>query len=105
MLHQLIGSNSYVIFLYFISRESSSMEITKASLILIMVLLFVSCMSHANAYYYRQCSTKGTRCYGKYIRCPTQYTSSESTNPKAKVCLTDCDKPICGIVCKSKTNH
>ncbi|KAK7342678.1 hypothetical protein VNO80_25634 [Phaseolus coccineus] len=62
------------------------MEITKGSSIIIAVLLFVSCLSlQANAYYYRQCSTKGTRCYGKYIRCPNECPSSESTDPKAKV--------------------
>lgn len=82
------------------------MEITKGSSIIIAVLLFVSCLSlQANAYYYRQCSTKGTRCYGKYIRCPNECPSSESTDPKAKVCQIDCDKPICRAVCRSKTNH
>ncbi|TKY66571.1 Root cap [Spatholobus suberectus] len=78
------------------------MEITKGSSILIVVLCFVSCLSQANAYYYRQCSTKGTRCYGKYIACPTECPSSESTDPKAKVCQINCDKPICKAVCRSR---
>jgi len=79
------------------------MEITK---IIIALSLFVSCLSvQANAYYYRQCSTKGSRCYGKYIRCPNECPSSESTDPKAKVCHIDCDKPICRAVCRSKANH
>ncbi|QCD86773.1 uncharacterized protein LOC114170596 [Vigna unguiculata] len=76
------------------------MEITK---IIIALSLFVSCLSvQANAYYYRQCSTKGSRCYGKYIRCPNECPSSESTDPKAKVCHIDCDKPICRAVCRSR---
>ncbi|KAG5047075.1 hypothetical protein JHK86_016481 [Glycine max] len=66
------------------------MEITKVSSILIVVLLFVSCISQANAYYYQQCSTKGTQCY----------ESNESTDPKAKVSQIDCDKSICKAVCR-----
>ncbi|KAK7319353.1 hypothetical protein RJT34_04073 [Clitoria ternatea] len=68
------------------------MEIAKGSSILFMVLVFVTSLIQANAYYYRQCST---RCYGKYIKCPGECPSSESTNPKAKVCHIDCDKPLC----------
>ncbi|XP_020214116.1 uncharacterized protein LOC109798307 [Cajanus cajan] len=78
------------------------MEMSKGSSILIVMLFLVSCMIQANAYYYRQCSTKGTRCYGKYIRCPDECPSSESTDPKAKVCQIDCDKPICKAVCRSR---
>ncbi|KAG5032866.1 hypothetical protein JHK82_016434 [Glycine max] len=74
------------------------MEITKVSSILIVVLLFVSCISQANAYYYQQCSTKGTRCYEKYVRWPTECPSNESTDPKAKVSQIDCDKSICRAV-------
>ncbi|KAH1247490.1 hypothetical protein GmHk_06G017386 [Glycine max] len=66
------------------------MEITKVSSILIVVLLFVSCISQANAYYYQQCSTKGTRCYEKYVRWPTECPSNESTDPKAKVVMAEC---------------
>ena len=82
-----------------------SMEFTKRSSILIILLVFVSSLIEANAYYYRQCSTKGTRCYGKYIRCPAECPSSESNDPKAKVCYIDCDKPICKAVCRRKINH
>ncbi|KAH1127507.1 hypothetical protein GYH30_016206 [Glycine max] len=78
------------------------MEITKVSSILIVVLLFVSCISQANAYYYQQCSTKGTRCYEKYVRWPTECPSNESTDPKAKVSQIDCDKSICRAVCRSR---
>ncbi|KAL2327710.1 hypothetical protein Fmac_021137 [Flemingia macrophylla] len=35
-----------------------------------------------------------------YIRCPTECPSSESADPKAKVCQIDCDKPICKAVCR-----
>ncbi|CAJ1978600.1 unnamed protein product [Sphenostylis stenocarpa] len=77
------------------------MEITKGSVIAIVVVLFVSCMSlQGNAYYYKQCSSQGSRCYGQYIRCPAECPSSESTDPKAKVCQIDCDKPTCRGVCR-----
>ncbi|CAJ1978599.1 unnamed protein product [Sphenostylis stenocarpa] len=79
------------------------MEITKGSVIAIVVVLFVSCMSlQGNAYYYKQCSSQGSRCYGQYIRCPAECPSSESTDPKAKVCQIDCDKPTCRGVCRSR---
>ncbi|KAF7841488.1 Root cap [Senna tora] len=37
---------------------------------------------------------------GKYISCPYECPSSESSDPKAKVCHIDCDKPICKAVCR-----
>ncbi|XP_027355273.1 uncharacterized protein LOC113865105 [Abrus precatorius] len=78
------------------------MWITKGSSILIVMLWFVSCLIQANAYYHQQCGTKGTKCYGKYIKCPAECPTSESTNPNAKVCHIDCDKPICRAVCRHR---
>ncbi|CAL0303790.1 unnamed protein product [Lupinus luteus] len=78
------------------------MDMTKSSSILILVLVFVSSLMETEAYYFRQCSTKGSRCHGKYIKCPVECPSSESNDPKVKVCLIDCDKPICKAVCRHR---
>ncbi|KAF7821448.1 Root cap [Senna tora] len=42
------------------------------------------------------------RCSGKYISCPYGCPSSESSDPKAKGFLIDCDKPICKAVCRRR---
>ncbi|OIW20012.1 hypothetical protein TanjilG_31930 [Lupinus angustifolius] len=79
------------------------MVISKSSSMnLVILLVFVSGLVQAKAYYYRQCSTKGTRCNGQYIQCPSECPSSESNDPKAKVCLIDCDKPTCSAVCRHR---
>ncbi|KAF7822763.1 uncharacterized protein G2W53_020907 [Senna tora] len=77
------------------------MEITKSSSILIILLMFVSGLIQAKAYYSYQCP-KQSRCSGKYISCPYECPSSESSDPKAKVCHIDCDKPICKAVCRRR---
>ncbi|XP_028779883.1 uncharacterized protein LOC114736269, partial [Neltuma alba] len=53
------------------------------------------------AYYALYCGHT-TRCSGKYIRCPSECPSSESNDPKAKVCFVDCDKPVCKAVCRKR---
>ncbi|KAI4333719.1 hypothetical protein L6164_018492 [Bauhinia variegata] len=78
------------------------MEITKSSSILIILLVFVSGLIQAKAYYSLHCGTPGTRCYGREIKCPYECPSSETTDPKAKVCQIDCDKPICRAVCRHR---
>ncbi|RDY05969.1 hypothetical protein CR513_10124, partial [Mucuna pruriens] len=78
------------------------MEITKRSSLLTFLLVFVSSLIHAKAYQHLYCGTRGTRCYGKYITCPDECPSSETTDPKTKVCHIDCNKPICRAVCRSR---
>ncbi|KAK7244374.1 hypothetical protein RIF29_39195 [Crotalaria pallida] len=77
------------------------MEITKGNSI-ILLLVFVSSLIQANAYYFSYCSNEGSRCHGKYIPCPAECPSSESSDPAAKVCHIDCDKPICKAVCRHR---
>ncbi|KAL1336942.1 hypothetical protein HN51_031357 [Arachis hypogaea] len=76
------------------------MEITRSSSFLIILLVFVSSLVETNAYYYKNCYAG--RCNGKYIRCPEECPSSESNDPKAKVCQIDCDKPTCNAVCRQR---
>ncbi|XP_054816781.1 uncharacterized protein LOC129316400 [Prosopis cineraria] len=77
------------------------MEIAKSSSILIISLVLVSSLIQAQAYYALYCRHK-TRCSGKYIRCPSECPSSESSDPQAKVCFIDCDKPVCKAVCRKR---
>ncbi|OAY28648.1 uncharacterized protein LOC110602713 [Manihot esculenta] len=48
------------------------------------------------------CSNPGTRCYGKYVRCPDECPSTSSQNPKAKVCYVNCNNPHCKPECKRR---
>lgn len=64
----------------------------------------VSGLMEAEAYYSLYCGTKGSKCYGKYIQCPYECPSSESSDPQAKVCHIDCDQPVCKAVCRSEYN-
>ncbi|XP_028779867.1 uncharacterized protein LOC114736248 [Neltuma alba] len=77
------------------------MEIAKGSSILIISLVLVSSLIQAQAYYALYCGHK-TRCSGKYIRCPSECPTSESTDPQAKVCFIDCDQPVCKAVCRKR---
>ncbi|XP_027344069.1 uncharacterized protein LOC113856451 [Abrus precatorius] len=78
------------------------MEINKSSSIIIILLVFVSNLTHAKAYHDLHCGTKGTRCHGKNIKCPDECPNSEASDPKAKVCHIDCNKPICKAVCRHR---
>ncbi|XP_047181180.1 uncharacterized protein LOC124847680 [Vigna umbellata] len=78
------------------------MGITKRSSLLIFLLVFVSTLIHAKAYQSQFCGSRSTRCYGKYIKCPSECPNSETRDPKAKVCHIDCNKPICRAECRSR---
>ncbi|KAI9093290.1 hypothetical protein K1719_027304 [Acacia pycnantha] len=77
------------------------MEMAKGSSILIICLVFVSGLIQAQAYYSLYCG-HNTRCSGKYIKCPYECPTSQSSDPKSKVCFIDCDKPVCKAVCRHR---
>ncbi|KAJ7948503.1 Root cap/late embryogenesis-like protein [Quillaja saponaria] len=64
------------------------MEFTKTSSILVLLLVFVSVIFQAKAYYSATCVTRGSRCYGKKIDCPYECPDRYS------------DKPTCKAVCR-----
>ncbi|KVI10381.1 hypothetical protein Ccrd_011151 [Cynara cardunculus var. scolymus] len=44
-----------------------------------------------------------SRCEGQTLYCPSECPSSESNEPKAKVCLIDCYSPKCKAECKRES--
>ncbi|KAH7546476.1 hypothetical protein FEM48_Zijuj01G0204900 [Ziziphus jujuba var. spinosa] len=69
----------------------------------IIVLVFVcGVIAQANAYTSLYCSNTYSRCYGKTVTCPYECPSSDSEDPKAKVCYINCDSPHCEAQCKKR---
>ncbi|XVF78117.1 hypothetical protein PTKIN_Ptkin14bG0103600 [Pterospermum kingtungense] len=77
------------------------MEVIRSSSIFIIVLVCVSgvIQAKADSVY---CSNPKSRCYGKYIECPTECPSTSYGYGKAKVCHVNCHSPVCKSHCKHR---
>ncbi|KAF2285951.1 hypothetical protein GH714_009149 [Hevea brasiliensis] len=80
------------------------MKILISSSILVVLLAFISgIILQANAAVeYFSCNYPGSRCSGKYVKCPDECPSTSSENPKAKVCYVNCNSPHCKPECKRR---
>jgi hypothetical protein len=78
------------------------MEIFSRNGLLIILLLFVSgaVQTYGET---KTCPRKKSPCFLKKMKCPAECPTSSSKDPKAKVCIVNCDSPICKAQCKSKT--
>ncbi|PRQ31401.1 hypothetical protein RchiOBHm_Chr5g0035091 [Rosa chinensis] len=70
--------------------------------LLIILLFFVSAILQSRAET-KVCFSKGSPCFLKKIQCPAQCPSSSPTDPKVtKVCVVNCNSPICKAECKNR---
>lgn len=87
----------------FLLLSKRSMKILISSSMLVILLALISGFIQANAAVeYFWCNTPGSRCYGKYVKCPDECPNTSSENPKAKVCYVNCNSPHCKPECKRK---
>ncbi|KAL1821594.1 hypothetical protein ACET3Z_016463 [Daucus carota] len=48
------------------------------------------------------CTNRGSKCFLKQLKCPSQCPSTSPSNPSAKVCYLNCNSPVCSPECKNR---
>nr|GMD83143.1 BMP-binding endothelial regulator protein [Ipomoea batatas]GME17691.1 BMP-binding endothelial regulator protein [Ipomoea batatas] len=58
--------------------------------------------AHHNKVDHVTCSNRGSKCFYKYLTCPSQCPEIHPKDPTAQACFLDCYSPKCEAVCKSR---
>ncbi|KAL8209033.1 hypothetical protein R6Q57_008445 [Mikania cordata] len=77
------------------------MKMTSRKATFLIVMTTIAILAQVKAYSSFYC-VPSSRCEGQTLYCPSECPSSDSNDPKAKVCRIDCYSPKCKAECKHR---